>query len=76
MTTSNWRKALKQLKVKPTKMKKYIKHNAPKKRSVGRARISCGRCGQNYGHIGSYGLDLCRHCFRQTALKIGFRKYS
>ena len=26
-------------------------------------------------HIKSYGLNLCRHCFREIAVEIGFKKY-
>ena len=75
MTTSNWQKAFKQLKVKPIKMQKYIKHNKPKARTTGQASISCRRCGQHRGHNAKYGLDLCRQCFRQIAQEIGFKKY-
>ena len=76
MTTSDWKKAFKQLRAKPVKMKKYIKHNAPKVRTTGQALIRCGRCGKYGSHIGKYGLDLCRLCFKDIALKIGFKKYS
>ena len=76
MTTSDWKKAFKQLKVKPNKLKKYIKHNAPKKRSTGQALKPCTRCGRFGEHISKYRIDLCRHCFRETATKLGFKKYS
>jgi len=76
MTTSDFRKVFKQLKVKPAKLEKYIKHNSPKKRSTGFNLKKCRRCGRMGGHIGKYGLDLCRHCFREIATKIGFKKYS
>jgi small subunit ribosomal protein S14 len=75
MTTSDWQKAFKQLKVKPTKLQKYMKHNAPKKRTTGQTTVKCQRCGQHRGHNNKYGLDLCRQCFRQIAQKIGFKKY-
>lgn len=75
MTVSDWRKAFKQLKAKPAKLRKYIKHNAPKKRSTGINNMKCGRCGRVRGHISKYGLHLCRHCFRELAPKIGFKKY-
>jgi len=75
MTTSNWSKTLKQLKAKPIKMQKYIKHNQPKKRSSGQATAVCKRCGQHRGHNNKYGLDMCRQCFRQIAQNIGFKKY-
>lgn len=75
MTISDWKKAFKQLKAKPAKMKKYIKHNAPKKRSTGISRFPCSRCGRYGSRVSKYGLQLCRTCFREIASKIGFRKY-
>ena len=76
MTVSSHKKVFKQLKVKPPKLKKYIKHNAPKERSCGKALKPCTRCGRLGGHIDKYNLGLCRQCFRQIATKIGFKKYS
>lgn len=76
MTTSDHKKMLSQLKVKPTKYRKFVKHNQPKERKYGLAKNKCRRCGSNRGHIGKYGLDLCRRCFREVALMIGFKKYS
>lgn len=77
MTIKDWRKAFKQLKAKPVILKKYMKHNAPKKRSTGRTVTSkCLNCGRYGGHINKYGLNLCRHCFREMAVKIGFKKYT
>lgn len=76
MTIGDWKKTFKQLKVKPAKLKKYIKHNAPKKRSTGRTTVKCIRCGRYGGHISKYDINLCRHCFRELATKIGFKKYS
>lgn len=76
MTTSNFRKAYTQLKFKPTKWKKFLKHNAPKKRTVGAALKRCRLCGSNKGHVQKYGITMCRKCFRENAKKIGFRKYS
>ncbi len=76
MTYSNYRKAFKQLKAKPVKLKKFIKHNAPKKRSCGRSLKRCGRCGRIRSILSSYGLNLCRQCFRETATDLGFKKYN
>ena len=76
MTASDWRKTLKQLQRKPAVMSKYIKHCKPKDRKYGIAVNKCERCGRFGAHIGSYGLDLCRHCFREIAEEIGFKKYS
>lgn len=74
MTTSDFRKALKQLKVKPAIYKKYLKHNAPKKRSCGLNNWPCLRCGRKRAHIKKYSLNICRQCFRQIATKIGFKQ--
>ena len=69
MTASDWKKILKQLKNKPEKTAKFLKHNKPQERK-------CERCGRFGAHIKSYGLNLCRHCFREIATEIGFEKYS
>ncbi|MBS3142113.1 30S ribosomal protein S14 [Candidatus Woesearchaeota archaeon] len=53
-----------------------MKHNAKKERSCGISNKSCRRCGRHQAHISSYGLDLCRQCFRDIATSIGFKKYS
>jgi small subunit ribosomal protein S14 len=75
MTASNWKKVLKQLNSK-AKRKKFIKHNKPKDRKFGLEKSKCERCGRLGGHISSYGLNLCRQCFREIAEQIGFKKYS
>jgi small subunit ribosomal protein S14 len=76
MTASDWRKILKQLKNKPVVMEKFLKHCKPKERKIGIAVKKCERCGRFGAHIKSYGLNLCRHCFREIAEEIGFTKYS
>lgn len=76
MTYSSYDKVFKQLKAKPEKLKKFIKHNAPKERKFGRSVKKCVRCGRLGGHISKYGLHLCRQCFREIAQKISFKKYS
>jgi len=76
MTTKDWKKAFKQLKAKPTIKVKYIKHNKPKERKTGIATKKCEECGRHGAHIKSYGINLCRQCFRENAVKIGFEKYS
>lgn len=76
MTYSDYKKVFKQLKSKPVKMHKYIKHNAPKPRKYGRSTKKCRRCGRPSGYISKYGLDLCRTCFREIAINLGFKKYS
>ncbi len=76
MTTSDWRKMFTQLDAKPVKKAKYIKHNQPAKRSCGVTLRKCTNCGRAGGHINKYGLHLCRHCFREMALSLGFKKYN
>ena len=65
-----------QLKHKPVKAKKYEKHNKPIERAFGPTTKKCTRCGSNKGHVGKYGINLCRKCFRDIAHNIGFKKYS
>jgi ribosomal protein S14 len=76
MTTSDHKKVFKQLKVKPVKLKKYIKHNSPKERCFGKKSKVCKLCGRHSAHISKYDLNICRTCFRETATKIGFKKYN
>ncbi len=76
MTIKDWKKAFKQLKAKPVCMKKYVKHNAPKVRTTGMRLHPCARCGRFGAHNKRWGLKLCRTCFRDVALKIGFKKYN
>jgi len=76
MTASDWRKALKQFKRKPAIKTKYIKHNKPKDRTTGIAKQKCEKCGRFGAHLSQYGLNLCRHCFREIAEELGFKKYS
>ena len=75
MTTSHHSKAFTQLNNKPIKKAKFIKHNKPKTRSCGKALKKCKRSGRNGAHIQKYGIGLCRQCFRETAKKLGFKKY-
>ena len=76
MSYSDYKKVFKQLDAKPIKKKKFIKFNQPKKRSCGLALRRCQNCGRIRGHINKYGLHLCRQCFREIAVKIGFKKFS
>jgi len=76
MTYSDHKKFFKQLKVKPVKLKRFLKHNAPKERKFGPTTKHCRICGSPRGHIGKYGLNICRRCFRQTATKLSFKKYN
>ena len=76
MTISDWKKMFTQLNAKPIKKSKYIKHNAPKARSCGKAKKPCRITGQHSGVIRKYGLNLNRHSFREVAPELGFKKYS
>jgi ribosomal protein S14 len=76
MTASDWRKMLKQLMRKSAVKSKYIKHNKPKERTTGIARKKCERCGRFGAMIKRYRINLCRHCFREIAEELGFKKYS
>ena len=76
MTASDWKKILKQLKNKPVVMQKFLRHNKPKERKFGVAAQKCERCGRFGAHINAYGIHLCRQCFRETAVELGFKKYS
>ena len=76
MTASDWRKITRQLRVKPVILKKFLKYNKPKARKFGVAAYKCEVCGRHGAHISSYNLNLCRHCFRELAVELGFKKYS
>ncbi|MBI2664740.1 30S ribosomal protein S14 [Candidatus Woesearchaeota archaeon] len=67
---------LKQLKAKPEILKRYLKHNKPKPRKFGKGTKQCEECGNTRGLISKYGIKMCRRCFRDSAEKLGFKKYS
>jgi small subunit ribosomal protein S14 len=46
-----------------------------KPRKYGKGARWCKRCGDFDSLIRSYELNLCRRCFREVAIQIGFRKY-
>lgn len=76
MTASDWKKLLKQLKAKPAIMQRFLKYCKPKERKFGVSSRKCERCGRHGAHINQYSLHLCRHCFREMAEELGFKKYS
>ncbi len=45
------------------------------KKKVGKGTRKCRRCGSHGPVIRRYGLYICRHCFREVARDIGFKKY-
>ncbi|MBO3800276.1 MAG: 30S ribosomal protein S14 [Candidatus Brockarchaeota archaeon] len=48
----------------------------PKKRTFGKGARPCIRCGSYGPIIRQYGLNYCRHCFREIAPMLGFKKYN
>lgn len=76
MSYSDYKKVFKQLDQKPIKKAKFIKFNSPKGRSCGISLRRCRNCGRIRGHINKYALHLCRQCFREMAVGLGFKKYS
>lgn len=44
-------------------------------RFKGKAMRKCRFCGTSRGIIRSYGLRICRRCFREVGERIGFRKF-
>jgi len=75
MTYSEHTKVYTQLKNKKVKWKKFLKHNAPKKKGNDPGVKRCSLCGRIGGHVGKYNLDVCRQCFRENARALGFKKY-
>ncbi|MEM4719655.1 MAG: 30S ribosomal protein S14 [Candidatus Pacearchaeota archaeon] len=55
---------------------KFLRFCKPKDRKFGVASKKCARCGRFGAHLGQYGLNLCRQCFREIAEEIGFKKYN
>ena len=76
MTAKDFSKAYTQLKNKPAKWKKVLKHNAPRKRSCGKANKKCILTNTTRGVIGQWGMKIGRRTFRLNAIKLGFRKYN
>jgi small subunit ribosomal protein S14 len=76
MTASDWKKITVQLKNKPAKLAKFLKHNKPKDRKFGIAAQKCENCGRFGARVGQYNINLCRQCFRELAVELGFNKYS
>jgi small subunit ribosomal protein S14 len=52
------------------------KYRPPKHVRIGRGAIRCQRCGSHDAVIRKYGLYLCRQCFRELAVSLGFRIYA
>ena len=75
MGTSDWKNLLRQVEHKPALVKRFLKYNKPKDRKYGLSKKPCVRCGRIGAHVGAYGLNLCRQCFREIAVELGFKKY-
>lgn len=75
MTSSSYKKVLKQISHKKTKANRFLKFNKPKTKKYGRGIRKCRRCGRRGAHIRKYGLNVCRQCFREIARDLGFEKY-
>ena len=46
-----------------------------KEHKFGKGSRWCKRCGDYNAVIQKYDLDLCRRCFREVAVSLGFRKF-
>jgi small subunit ribosomal protein S14 len=49
--------------------------NVGNPRIKGKGTRECRRCHTHRGLIRSYGLYICRRCFREVAGTLGFKKY-
>ena len=47
----------------------------PEHKFQGKGQRKCRFCGSARALIRSYGLRICRRCFREVGEEIGFRKY-
>jgi small subunit ribosomal protein S29e len=41
----------------------------------GKGTRKCRICGNARGMVRKYGLNVCRRCFREIAVDIGFKKF-
>ncbi|WXG40544.1 MAG: 30S ribosomal protein S14 [Candidatus Freyarchaeum deiterrae] len=46
------------------------------KKKFGRGSRVCKVCGTHRAIIRRYNLYICRRCFREKAVQIGFKKYN
>ena len=44
-------------------------------RQQGKGMRKCRFCGSSRALIRSFGLRICRRCFREVGEEVGFRKY-
>jgi small subunit ribosomal protein S14 len=52
------------------------KADSKKNQKADSKNLQCTVCGANRGLIHKYGLNICRRCFREVAVSIGFKKLS
>ena len=57
------------------KEKKKHKGTPLEHKFQGKGARKCRFCGSARALIRSYGLKICRRCFREVAEEVGFRKY-
>ncbi len=57
------------------KEKKKSKGTPPEHKFQGKGARKCRFCKSARALIRSYGLKVCRRCFREVGEEIGFRKY-
>jgi len=56
--------------------KKSKRKGVPYERKFkGKIKAKCSICGSTHSVIYSYGLQICRKCFREIGETLGFRKY-
>ena len=56
-------------------MNKFPKEKHYKNPRKGEGDRFCQFCKRTDGLVGKYGLQICRQCFREKAVKLGFNKY-
>ena len=72
-----YKKSMKMFVRKPAKLARIKKQKMTKERKYGLGKAECSRCGKKgMGMIRKYRLNLCRHCFREVAKSLGFKKYN
>lgn len=45
-------------------------------KKFGKGAIRCIRCSSFGPVIRRYNINVCRHCFREVARELGFKKYN
>jgi len=58
----------------PNKQRQKPSNKTKPRKGKGKEK-ACRRCGNARGLISKYGLKMCRRCFKDFALQLGFNKY-